>query len=135
MVGVSLCDRSHDRMIGGDICPEDRPVDRLRRIVLGIDILSARRMMRAAGTSATAQHQREDDGRRPRPSTSTIGVQTARRLSSTAKLSRDWIIGFFRPACRQGGLFLSLAHRVRRRSSGVSADLRGKPIALRAFGE
>jgi hypothetical protein len=32
-------------------------------------------------------------------------------------------------------LFLSLAHRVKTALFDVSADLRGKPIALRAFGE
>ena len=42
MVGVRLGDRPHDRMIGGDISLEDRPVDRLRRIMLGIGVIRAR---------------------------------------------------------------------------------------------
>jgi hypothetical protein len=36
VIDISLCDRFHDRMVGGDIDLEDGPIDRLRRIMLGV---------------------------------------------------------------------------------------------------
>ena len=39
VVGIRLGDRLHDRMIGSDIGLEDRSVDRLGRIVLGVGII------------------------------------------------------------------------------------------------
>jgi len=64
MVGVRLGNRFHDCMIGGDISLEDGPVDRLRRIMLGIDVIRHGRIAGRSGASGAAQHQPKDNGRR-----------------------------------------------------------------------
>jgi hypothetical protein len=63
MVGISFGDGLHDRMIGRDVNLEDRPVDGLRRIMLGVGIVCDGRIVRHRGASAAAQHQPEDDRR------------------------------------------------------------------------
>ena len=62
MVGVRLGNRFHYRMIGRDVGFEDRPVDGLRRIMVGLDLIRYRRIARGGGASGTAEHQPEDDG-------------------------------------------------------------------------
>jgi hypothetical protein len=47
-------------MIGCDIGLEDRPVDGLRRIMVGLDIIRYR-CIAGGGASGTAEHQPEDD--------------------------------------------------------------------------
>jgi hypothetical protein len=50
-------------MIGRVINLENGPVDRLRRIMLGIGIIRHARIARRGGASAAAQHQPQKDRR------------------------------------------------------------------------
>jgi hypothetical protein len=54
MVGISFGDWLHDRMISCDVNLKDRPVDGLRRIMLGVGVICDGRTVGRRGASAAA---------------------------------------------------------------------------------
>src|SRR5690348_11869317 len=99
-------------MVGRDISLENRPVDRLCRIVLGVDVICDVGIA-SCGASAAAEHEPEDHGGTHSALALASGDPNSRTVFGHLNFSADCMFGVRHSVAVAGGLFLSRARGVK----------------------